>query len=286
MDKISFVKMTGAGNDFIVIDKDANTDLVLSQDDIKKLCNRRYGIGADGIILISTGGNFNFNMEYFNADGSTGSLCGNGARCAIKFAFDKGFLQSEKARFLSNGIEYSGFVTDAGQIQFNLNQPSKIKLNFKVKAAGQLITASYAETGSPHVVIKTDDLLKDVKDLRSSYKDINEVPVFSIGREIRSLPEFAPGGVNVNFIELKNDKLIIRTYERGVEDETFACGTGAAAAAIVSHLNYDFSPPVLLITKGGNELKVDFKYMQGSFSDVSLTGPADFVYTGEFFINK
>ncbi len=284
MQKISFAKMSGAGNDFILIYKDSHPDLVLSNDLVSNLCNRHNGIGADGIITVSGSNDYDFVMEYFNADGSTGSLCGNGARCALTYAA-KVFRLSNEVRFLSNGTEYRGEILD-NSVRFYFNEPRDLKRNFKVKASGQLITADYINTGSPHVVIHINEILKDPDKSASRYTDINEVPVYSIGREIRYLPEFAPGGTNVNFIDIRDGKLRIRTYERGVEDETLACGTGSAAAALISFYRKEIMPPVSLITYGGDELIVDFKFEDKTIKGLSLNGPVKTTFTGEFLLNK
>ena len=284
MEKISFVKMSGAGNDFILIDKESLHDLVLSNDLIRKLCERHNGIGADGIITISGSQNYDFDMEYFNADGSTGSLCGNGARCAISFAASK-FGLSNTVRFLSNRIEYYGEIL-GNEIRFFFNEPRNLKKNFGIKAAGQLINADYIDTGSPHVVIRIRDILKNPAKPSSYYSEISEVPVYLLGKEIRYLPEFAPGGTNVNFIDIVNNKLFIRTYERGVENETLSCGTGSAASAIIGFLKYGIKPPVKLNTYGGDELIIDFKFEDEMIKELSLTGPVKTSFTGEFLPNN
>ncbi len=286
MEKISFYKMSGAGNDFIVIDKNFNPEFVLSKNVIINLCNRRNGIGADGVITVENSNTFNFNMEYYNADGSTGSLCGNGARCAIKFAGLTGRLRNGKAEFLSNSAAYSGEILNEDKIKFNFNPPGKLKYNFIIKAFNQLINACFADTGSPHVVIKINDVLKDPGNPYSSYNNLDEFPVYELGREIRYHPDFSPGGTNVNFITIKGDKIFIRTYERGVENETLACGTGSVAAAIVEHHIDKFKPPVSLITRGGDELVVDFDVRDQKNNNLSLTGPAKVIFTGEFLLNK
>jgi diaminopimelate epimerase len=270
MKNISFEKMSGAGNDFIMIDKAQNPDIALTNNNINRLCNRRNGIGADGIIIISDHEKFDFAMDYFNADGSTGALCGNGARCAIKFAQSTGRVKTEVVKFLSNGIDYSGEILSDGLIKFNLKPPTSVKEEISLKAANSVITASFINTGSPHVVISVDD--------------IENVSVIEIGREIRYSQNFAPTGTNVNFIKISDDKIFIRTYERGVEDETYACGTGSVAAAVISSLKYKIQPPVSLITKGGDELIVNF---EGSgFKNISLTGPVKEVFKGEININS
>ena len=280
-EKISFSKMSGAGNDFVVFDSESFSHLNFDKNQIRKICDRHFGIGADGVITISESANYDFVMKYFNADGSTGSLCGNGARCAILFAKENGMLKSNFTKFLSNDSEYSGEFISEKEIRFNLSDPQKIKLGFKVKAGNQLISANFIDTGSPHVVIFIEDILIDPINPKKNYKNINDVPVVELGREIRYLPEFSPGGANVNFLQIEKSQLKIRTYERGVEAETLACGTGSVAAALVSNLVKKFSSPVSLITRGNDKLFVDFDVENNEFLKISLTGPAEFIFAGE-----
>ncbi|MCH7963145.1 MAG: diaminopimelate epimerase [Bacteroidetes bacterium] len=271
MKNISFVKMSGAGNDFIIIDKAQNPEIVLTINVISRLCSRRNGIGADGIIIISDREKFDFSMDYFNADGSTGTLCGNGARCSIKFAVDTGKTKSNNVSFISNEIEYTGELLNNGLIKFNMKPPENIEENISLDVAGSGISASFLHTGSPHVVIVVDD--------------IDDVPVIKIGKEIRYSESFAPEGTNVNFIETTGKEIFIRTYERGVEDETYACGTGAVAAAIIGNIKFGIKPPVSLHTKGGDELVVSFMVDGSDYKSVSLTGPVKDVFKGEISIN-
>ena len=280
-EKISFSKMSGAGNDFVVFVSESFSHLNFDKNQIIKICDRHFGIGADGVITISESANYDFVMKYFNADGSTGSLCGNGARCAILFAKENGMLKSNLTKFLSNDSEYSGEFISEKEIRFNLSDPKKIKLGFKVKAGNQLIAANFIDTGSPHVVIYIEDILIDPINPKKNYKNINDVPVVELGREIRYLPEFSPGGANVNFLQIEKSQLKIRTYERGVEAETLACGTGSVAVALVSNLVKKFSSPVSLITRGNDKLFVDFDVENNEFSKISLTGPAEFIFAGE-----
>lgn len=285
MKKIIFTKMSGAGNDFVFIDERENPGITFSTDLIKKLCDRKSGIGSDGLIFIKDKKDFDFEMKYFNADGTTNTLCGNGARCAIKYANDTGRLKSPTTLFQSEGLNYTGKVLNDELIKFDFNPPQKIKLNFKVKAAEQLITANYADTGSPHVVIKINDVLEDPRNPLSNYDQLLGFPVYEIGKEIRNLPEFVPGGTNVNFIKIVNDSILIRTYERGVENETLACGTGSVAAAIIGNLVDGLKPPIKLITKSGEHLTVDFKNNNTNIENISLTGSAKIIFIGEYYLN-
>jgi len=252
---------------------------------VQKICNRRYGVGADGVITIADSNSYDFDMQYFNADGSTGSLCGNGARCAIKFADLSGRIKQETTNFLSNGVAYSGMVINENRVKFYFNQPQNFKYNFKIKAFNQLINACYVNTGSPHVVIKIEDVLKNPANPTLFHDNLDEFPVFELGREIRYHKDFAPEGANVNFIKLVEGKIYIRTYERGVEDETLACGTGSTAAALIGSSIFKLNPPVSLITRGGDELVVDFRIEDQNIKDLSLTGPALVTFTGEFTLN-
>ena len=271
--------MSGAGNDFVFIDMKQNTGISINTDFIKEICDRRNGIGADGLITIDDSSNYNFIMNYFNADGSTGSLCANGARCAILFASNTGRLKSKSAFFLSNNVEYKGEVLPESDIKFNLNPPKKIKYNFKVKAGGNLLNAHFADTGSPHVVI-------DIDESEGKISSLENFPVEILGREIRNLPEFSPEGTNVNFVYIKNGVINIRTYERGVEAETLSCGTGSVAAALICCVTHKINPPIKLITKGNEKLFVNFEVEDSRVKNLTLTGPAKKIFTGEIIMNS
>lgn len=280
MEKLLFTKMHGAGNDFIFIDLKINPNFEITSDRVVKLCDRRNGIGADGVIAIEDDTDFDFKMIYYNADGSTGSLCANGARCSIKFAEITSRLKNGKAKFSANGFNYSGKVLDEELIKFNLNPPKKIKYNFKIKAFNQMMNANYVDTGSPHVVVKISDILKNPNDVNSGYSSILKVPVFSIGKEIRNNNDFKPDGTNVNFINIVDEIIYIRTYERGVEDETMACGTGSVAAAVICYVTDNLKPPIKLKTFGGDLLLVNFEVDNNKVNNLSLTGPAKVVFAG------
>lgn len=266
--------MSGAGNDFVIVDTKLNQDFDVSTKLVQLFCDRRNGIGADGLIIISDSSEQNFVMNYYNADGSTGSLCANGARCAVFYASETGRLNNAGAKFISNEIEYRGEVLTNSEIRFFLNAPKKIKYNFKIKASGKLINAHFADTGSPHVVI-------DINESEGFFDTLDSVPVESIGNEIRYLPEFSPEGTNVNFVEVKDGKVHIRTYERGVEAETLACGTGSVAAALISFVNKNLTVPIQIIPKSKEKLLVNFEVENSKIRNLSLTGPAKIVFTGE-----
>ncbi len=274
MKKINFAKMTGAGNDFVVIDGKINTSFNVSEELVQRICDRRNGVGADGLIIINDSIDHNFVMNYYNADGSTGSLCANGARCAVIYASTTGRLNGLTAKFISNEIEYNAELLSNSEVRFYLNPPKKLKYNFKIKAAGKLLNAHFADTGSPHIVI-------DLNEIERLFDSLDSVPVESIGSEIRYLPEFLPGGTNVNFVEVKDGVVHIRTYERGVEAETLACGTGAVAAALICYVNRKLTVPIQIIPKSKEKLLVNFEVENSKVRNVSLTGPAKIVFTGE-----
>ena len=281
MSEINFTKLTGAGNDFILIDKKLHPDLEVIPSLIRNLCDRRFGIGADGLLTISDLEDVDFEMEYFNADGSTGMLCGNGARCIIKYADFSGRIKDSKTKFKFQSDYFSGEVLDQDEIKFNLNPPSDIKTSIEINVLDKIFSASFIDTGAHHVVI---DLAQQNYD-DTELLDIEKFPVAKYGKGIRYSEQFAPLGTNVNFIFHKEDEIKIRTYERGVEQETLACGTGAVASAIISRKNRGSSCPISVRTKSGELLKVDFDVSEnGQFENVTLTGPAKIVFEGKIKI--
>jgi len=256
MKMIGFNKYQGAGNDFIIID---NRNSIFNPDDavlIKQLCDRRFGIGADGLILINRKPEFDFEMVYFNADGYIGSMCGNGGRCAADFAVKSG-IAGNKLRFVAaDGIHDA--LSEDELIRLKMNDVNEIR-----SVAGNY----FLNTGSPHYVVFASDL--------------NNFDVFNEGNKIRWSEDFRPGGTNVNFVEPENNGIYVRTFERGVEDETLSCGTGVTASAIASVLSGHFvSSPVNVRTRGGN-LKVEFNVTGNHITDIWLTGPATFVFEGK-----
>ncbi|HZW40104.1 MAG TPA: diaminopimelate epimerase [Ignavibacteriaceae bacterium] len=281
MKNISFVKMSGAGNDFIIVDKIVNADFEPNSEIITKLCSRRTGIGADGLIMISDSASYDFHMQYYNADGSTGTLCGNGARCAIRYAKYSGRLKYENALFKSGEHVYRGVVLGDDCIRFFLNPPEDLRFDLVLNEDDIKVKGDFLNTGSPHLIVN----IKDVFGEKKSFQDLNDFPVFDLGKKLRYNENFDKG-TNVNFIDIKDDRVWIRTYERGVEDETLACGTGSTAAAIISCIKYGLKPPIRLITRSYDELEVDFNFSEGKVNNISLTGPAKILFLGEFQLNK
>ncbi|WP_460638534.1 diaminopimelate epimerase [Larkinella harenae] len=252
---MEFFKYQGTGNDFILID-DRNETFPVSQERIAQLCHRRFGIGADGLILLRNHPDYDFRMVYFNADGGEGSMCGNGGRCIVRFAHDLGLFEKE-TRFLAVDGEHLASV-NGGEVSLKMNDVARID---------QQTDYSFLNTGSPHFV--------------KLVEDIESMDVVAEGRPVRYSEQFAPGGTNANFIEaIGNNALFVRTYERGVEDETYSCGTGVTAAALVAHQQLGMASPVAIRTLGGN-LNVSFETAEnGGFNNLYLTGPALRVYRG------
>lgn len=260
--------MNGAGNDFVVLDNRDNS-LELTREEIALLCNRQRGVGSDGLLAVEPAEkDGDFRMRYYNADGGEAEMCGNGARCFAKFV---NFLHDDS-------LEKVSFETIAGMINadfhgenvcINLSEPFDLKLEIPVMTEHSLLTVHSVNTGVPHAVIEVNDLGK--------------ADVTGIGSSIRYHEAFRPSGTNVNLMEvLAPSKIAIRTYERGVEDETLACGTGMVAAAIIHHELTGASTPIEVTVKGGDTLEVNFeKQPDGTYQEVTLLGPADFTFAGE-----
>jgi diaminopimelate epimerase len=249
--EIPFFKYEGAGNDFIMVDNRSGF-FKESTESIAGLCNRRFGIGADGLILLENSEGHDFKMVYFNSDGRESTFCGNGGRCIVAFARQLGIVKQE-ARFMAkDGFHEANFE---GEL---------VKLRMMDATLPETqIGGSSIFTGSPHFVQFVEELVS--------------VDVFSEGRRIRNL--FGEDGINVNFVEKQNDGLFVRTYERGVEDETLSCGTGVTAAALIAAVEANYKSPIQILSKGGN-LRVEFKVLTNGFSDVFLIGPARMVFSG------
>jgi diaminopimelate epimerase len=252
---VTFYKYQGTGNDFIIIDNRA-LNLHLDKNTIEKLCRRKFGIGADGLMLLQNKDGYDFEMIYYNADG-TQSMCGNGGRCMVQFAVSMG-IKKETYHFLAIDGEHEATRPDNSWINLKMNDVFKIdKYN-----SDQIVN-----TGSPHYV----QIVKNVRD----------IDVYNKGKEIRYSKDFSKEGVNVNFVQkIDSDRIFVRTYERGVENETLSCGTGATAAAIVfAHNDRGFNR-VEVETNGGH-LAVEFdKTGDETFENIWLCGPAVFVYKG------
>ncbi|MBN8825216.1 MULTISPECIES: diaminopimelate epimerase [unclassified Spirosoma] len=251
-----FYKYQGTGNDFVMIDDRNQTFPASDQALVERICHRRFGVGADGLILLQNDPAYDFRMVYFNADGAEGSMCGNGGRCIVRFAHDLGLFEKE-TRFLAVDGEHTAVVSEA-EIFLKMSNVSGIENR------GGL---TFLNTGSPHVVQFVDDL--------------ESLDVVAEGRAIRYDTRFQPGGTNVNFAQVIDEHtLYVRTYERGVEDETYSCGTGVTAVALVAHHLLGRTNPISIRTMGGN-LRVSFDPTgKEQFENIHLIGPAKRVFTG------
>jgi diaminopimelate epimerase len=262
---LRFTKMNGAGNDFILIDN-RTRDIHLDGSQIARLCDRHRGIGADGILLLEQATNeADFRMRYFNADGGEAEMCGNGARCFARFASKVAGTQEKFSFETPAGVISAELVDDLVTLQ--MTEPTDLRLNVTIPAADEKKTIHFINSGVPHVVIPVPR--------------IDDVDVRREGTAIRYHKIFLPNGANVNFSEKRGaSKIAIRTYERGVEDETLACGTGVVASALVFAATEGADGPITVITRGGNELQVGFEKIDNQFRNVTLTGPAEFVFEG------
>jgi len=264
---IPFVKMTGSGNDFILIDNRAGViDPNNAAPWVRAVCRRSLSVGADGVILLRDDptGEADFAWRFFNSDGSEPEMCGNGGRCAARFAADLG-LAGRELSFRTNAGVIRAWVLD-GEVRVQLTEPTDYRAQVRLDLFGDPCEAAYLDTGVPHVVLEV--------------ADVEQVDVFQVGRLARYDPSFAPRGANVNFVQvLGPDEVAIRTYERGVEDETLACGTGCVAAAIALTRARRVKPPVRLRTRGGEVLTVDFD-PAGPVMRPTLQGPVRYVAQG------
>ena len=269
MKTIPFLKMSGSGNDFIIID---NREAVVPEAQLMRLvigaCRRKMSVGADGMIFIESSANLDFKWRFFNADGSLPDMCGNGARCAARFAFLHGIADRQMAfETLAGTIEAS--VGDE-TVKIRMTEPRDLKTGTILELEGTPTAVGSINTGVPHVVMVVDD--------------IEAVAVVKTGRLIRYHPKFAPDGTNANFVAVdSNGTILIRTYERGVEDETLACGTGNVAAALILAHERGLRSPVLLTTRSGGKLTVHFDAQAGRFQDVFLEGDARVIYRGDLW---
>ena len=255
--KVTFFKYQGTGNDFVIMDNRSGQYDNLTTEQIRLLCHRRFGIGADGLMLLNKKEPYDFVMQYYNADGHESSMCGNGGRCLVKFANDMGIIKRDYTFLAIDGVHQASLEFD-GTVSLKMSNVDKIEAHHD----------NYVlNTGSPHFVKLTDNVM--------------HYDVVKHGREIRYSPAFADKGINVNFVEQTDapDKIIVRTYERGVEDETLSCGTGVTAAAIVcSHNDTGFNR-VEVKTKGGL-LSVEYEKFDDTYKNIWLSGPAVKVFEG------
>ena len=267
MEPITFFKMSGSGNDFIIVD---NREKAVKDNDlpgfIQRICRRKISVGADGFILIEPSDKADFKWRFFNSDGSKAEMCGNGARCVSRFAYVNG-IAGENLSFETAAGVVSGQVKD-DRVKVKMPDPVELRLDYSIDLKNGPVTVCSVNTGVPHVVV-----------MNETVEDIN---VFELGREIRFHEAFTPAGTNVNFIcQQKQGHLAIRTYERGVENETLACGTGSIAAALITSCKAKWQSPINLVTRSGESLTIYFKKDGSSFSDIFLEGDARIIYSAQ-----
>lgn len=265
---INFTKSVATGNDFIIID---NRNSALKGDPAgiaKKLCDRFYSVGADGLLLLEKSDLADFKMRIFNSDGSEAEMCGNGSRCVALYAYAKKIAPSDMKIETMAGILNANVQGES--VRVKLTDPKDIQWNLCLMIHECPYKVNLVNTGVPHVIYFVDDL--------------EAVEVNKLGPKMRYHEDFSPHGANVNFVKVTDkdkNKISVRTYERGVEDETLACGTGAVASAIIAAESEKFVSPVTVETRSGEILKVYFEFHDGSFKNVYLEGKARLVYEGE-----
>jgi diaminopimelate epimerase len=285
MNKIPFYKLQASGNDFVLIDAN-RYPLTAKRLGYKKvarmLCQRKFGIGADGLLAIEKSKKAHFKMRIFNADGSEAEMCGNGARCVALWAHKVRRTTDDGRRTTIRFDTVAGIIEaevkgKSGDIKIKTSDPFGVKFDMPLKVLGKTIKVNFINTGVPHTVIFVQGL--------------NKIDVDTIGRALRFHRQFQPAGTNVNFVELvSHDTIKIRTYERGVEAETLACGTGSVAAAIIAshkiqrHTTHDTRHRFTVKTKGGETLNVYFDRVKNKIKNVWLEGKAQLIYRGKIIL--
>lgn len=272
MTMLHYTKMSGAGNTFIMVDgRELPADV-----DLMGLARRmandtdEHG-GADGFIAIYPWSDGDFEMRYYNRDGSTGMMCGNGGRCAVRFAVDHGFVRDPVSiTFINAGVRYSAALTPRG-VKVSFPDPRQFRLGLSLDLMGATRTCHYGDVGTPHAVLFIDEAGEGAPG------HVAQLDIAQWGLQLRLHPDFQPEGANANFVEVLPDRsgILLRTFERGVEGETGACGTGAISSAIIASDLRGLTPPVAVTTSSGRMLWVDFRRENGQVTDVSLEGDAE-----------
>lgn len=255
--QLTFYKYQGTGNDFIMVDNRLDSFPKENMQLIEQLCDRRFGIGADGLILLENHTSYDFKMVYFNSDGNESSMCGNGGRCLVAFAKQLGIIEATAEFEAVDGYHYAKIIGD-DLVSLQMKDVDRIEVHQDY---------SFLNTGSPHHV----QIVSDLKNL----------DVKTEGAKIRNSDLYGKAGSNINFVhQLENDIFAVRTYERGVEDETLSCGTGATAVAIAMHQTRKTNNNIIDLNVEGGKLKVQFDVDNGKYTNVFLIGPATFVFEG------
>ena len=258
--------MHGAGNDFVLVDDRAARFPASDHQWISRICSLHQGIGAEGLVLLQSSNEASFLMRFFNPDGIEADMCGNGLRCAARLACDLGIAGKEMTINTKAGILEAAIMENGVRVAMPLS--SDTRLNFPLEVEGQTLDVSFINTGGPHAVVETDKL--------------EAVDLQHIGPLLRRHKDFAPQGANVDYMRVTGEhSLGVRTYERGVEAETMACGTGITACAIIAVMNNKVKPPVLVTCRHGDTLEVNFERSGNNVKDITLLGPAEHVFQGE-----
>jgi len=261
--KISFSKYQGTGNDFVIIDNRQN-NIVLTTEQIAFICDRKKGIGADGLMLLGNKEGYDFEMIYYNANGLEGSMCGNGGRCLTQFAYDI-CLNKKQFNFIAIDGPHESTINEDGWVYLKMSDVNAVEKNIDSNTPFFVLN-----TGSPHYIEMVDS--------------INSVDVFGLGQMIRYNDRFKSEGININFVEQQDDKIFVRTYERGVENETLSCGTGVTAAALISGIEKLGEQTIQIETLGG-KLAVRFNNKGDQvFDNIWLMGPGTFVFSGSITV--
>lgn len=268
--EIPFTKLTGAGNDFVAVDNTQGRLQVDWSAFAIAVCERHYGVGADGLLVLAPSTRADFTMLYYNADGSSGGMCGNGGRCCVLFARENG-IEHDDISFEALGYLYKATFTGDG-IRVAMKDPERVRRGILVHTTAGKFLCHAVNTGSPHVVTFVEDLEK--------------VDVTATGRELRGHKEFMPEGTNVNFVKvIGKDSIAIRTYERGVEAETLACGTGSIASAVITAMERGAPSPVTVRTRSGEILRVGFAFDGEKTTSISLEGHTRIVFSSNILYN-
>jgi len=266
---INFEKLNGSGNDFVIIDnRNSAVPLEDQPEFTQKICRRMFSVGANGLIFIEKSSIADFSWNFYNGDGSVAAMCGNGARCAARFAFRNNIAGPKMRLETAAGTIPAEILEDDTVVRIQMTQPFDFRLGISMSLNGKEHAIAFVNTGVPHAVIFVEE---------------KNIPVKKLGRKVRFHELFEPDGTNANFARVLDDgRLEVRTYERGVEDETMACGTGAVAAALFATMQKGMESPIEVVTSGGDVLTVLFDLQNGPVAEnVFLEGPVRLVYTGQ-----
>lgn len=266
MRKLTFTKMAASGNDFIISDSISPHPVISLKKLAQKICDRKFGVGADGLLVLEKSKIADIKMRIFNADGSEAQMCGNGARCIAFYLKKRNLTIETKAGIIESQI-------NGENVKIKLTDPRDIRLNIPININGRKLKVNFINTGVPHVVIFVEGL--------------DKMDVFNLGKDVRYHARFKPAGANVNFVEvLSKNSLKLRTYERGVEDETLACGTGVVASALLTSYKLGFASDTKIdvLTKSREILKVYFNKIKNKFNNIWLEGKVNIICQGDYYV--